>query len=183
MTILLSPHDDDNALFASFTCMREKPLVVIVFGSYIQPNRGEIGCSFEERWKETKEACALLDVPCLHLNLRDDTATENDMKEALKKLSGFDKVYAPAIQGGNIHHDMVGRYAKELFDNVVFYPTYTKTELWTKGDKEIIPTREEAELKNKVLECYQSQLRINWVHFEAVLNKSEYTGGGQWQKI
>jgi hypothetical protein len=46
--------------------------------------------------------------------------------------------------------------------------------LWTKGSKEIIPTEYERKTKNQALECYQSQLKMNWPHFQAVINHSEF---------
>lgn len=178
MNILLSPHDDDNALFASFTCMRERPLVVICLDSWIQPNRGERGCSAEERAAETAAACNLLGCPVVRLGLRDDAATEADIKQALTvcfKEQPPDVVYAPAEQGGNRHHDMVARAAHELFgDRVIEYTTYTPTELWTRGVVEVHPTAAEAALKRRALECYPSQIRINAPHFAAVWGKTEW---------
>ena len=47
--LFLAPHDDDQILFGAFTCIRLKPDILVVTDSYIQPNRGETGCSAEER--------------------------------------------------------------------------------------------------------------------------------------
>ena len=175
MNLAIIPHNDDEGLFLAYTCMREKPLVLVITDSHIQPNRGEVVCSAEERWQESVEACKILGCPVIRIGLRDDTLTEDDVRTALKRFSGFDKVYAPAIQGGNPQHDMIGKVAKELF-NVIEYTTYTKTELWTKGNIEIIPTQEEMDLKNKALLCYISQVNLPSTrpHFEAVKNKSEF---------
>ena len=62
-SIFLAPHNDDEALFGSFTIIREKPLVVIITDSWIQPNRGEKGCDAETRWNETKKAMEILGAP------------------------------------------------------------------------------------------------------------------------
>jgi SAM-dependent methyltransferase len=177
--ILLSPHDDDNVLFAAFICMREKPLVVICFDSYVQPARGEVGCSIEARAAETAAACNILGCEVVRLGLRDNDispAGQTLLEQALQKLSGNPEwVYAPALQHGNANHDMVNIAAHRVFSGrVVEYTTYTKTELYTTGNSEIKPTTEELRLKKAAMDCHESQLRINLAHFKAVLGKSEW---------
>ena len=177
MNILLSPHDDDSILFASFICIREKPLVIIVTDSYIQPNRGEVGCSAWERAEESRKAHQILDVPVVRLGFRDDTVKEFEIADALRDFKNVNKVYAPALQGGNIHHDMVSIVAQSLFKNTLRqYTTYTKTELYTTGGMAIEPTEEELQLKEEALNCYQSQLSLNatWPHFKAIGGKPEW---------
>jgi hypothetical protein len=172
---LLSPHDDDSCLFMSFVCQREHPLIVVALDSWIQPNRGEVGCSAEDRARESLAAHSYFRVETMRLGLRDDTATEQQIIESLKTLGDYETVYAPAIQGGNRHHDWVGRAAIEVFgDKVRQYTTYTRTELYTKGNIEIVPTERELEIKRRALQCFESQLRINRPHFEAVYNRSEW---------
>ena len=178
MNLFLSSHNDDEALFGSYTLIREKPLVVIITDSYIQPNRGEIGCSAEERRQESIEACKILECPVAFLGIKDTELTEDILKERLKSFVqlGFEKVYAPAFQEGNIQHDMVHNVARHVFPSIIQYTTYTKTELWTKGDIEVVPTEEEKMLKTKALNCYKSQLLLGATrpHFMAVMNKSEF---------
>lgn len=177
MNLLLSPHDDDQHLFASFTCIRERPLVVVVTDSYIQPNRGEKGCSAKERHEESRRAGEIFGCPLFTLGLRDDDLTEGDLQRALSRFSGFDTIYAPAIQGGNWQHDLVGTVAGRLFESRVrYYTTYNKEALYTMGTQEIKPTQEEIDLKNKALDCYQSQINLGATapHFWAVRNKSEW---------
>lgn len=175
-SILLSPHDDDSVLFASFTCLRQKPLVVICTDSWVQPNRGEIGCDVVTRAEETKKAHMILGCPVIRLGFRDDTVTQEDIAKALSGFSGFGVVYAPAHQGGNHHHDMVSLAAKEIFENVRYYTTYTKTELWTTGHQELVPTEEELNIKYKAMTCYESQINLpaTLPHFQAVVGKSEW---------
>lgn len=177
MYLLLSPHDDDAALFASFICLREKPVVVVCLDSYIQPLRGEVGCDHITRAHETLKAHEILGVPTIRLGIHDNLATEDGIKTCLSRFAGFDTVYAPALQGGNPHHDMVSRAALEVFAGKVrFYTTYTKNELWTKGDTEVVPTDEELNLKYKAMSCYQSQVNLpaTQPHFLAVVGKSEW---------
>lgn len=177
-SILFAPHNDDEALFCAYTIMREKPLVVIVTDSHIQPNRGEAGCDAETRWQETVKAMEILGAPVIRLGMPDVDLDYHAFGAFLmKSLSGFDKVYIPALQEGNLHHDIVHRACRAVFgDKCVDYTTYTKTELYTTGDIEIVPTEEEIALKNKALDCYVSQLNLKSTrpHFEAVRGKSEW---------
>jgi len=175
--ILLSPHDDDSHLFAAFTCMRLKPLVIVCTDSFIQPNRGEVGCSAEERAEETRKACRITGNEVIRLGIKDTELTEENLHVALLPYMGATRVvYAPAVQGGNAQHDMVGKVAKQFFPLVMQYTTYTKTELWTKGETEIIPTEHELAVKKQALEQYQSQIRLGATrpHFDAVEGKSEF---------
>lgn len=182
MKLLLAPHDDDHALFTAVTCQREKPLIIVITDSWVQPNRGEFGCSAIERANETAAACKILGCDVVRLGLRDDDVTEESIVDALlpfRRHAILDDspsvIYAPAIQGGNVHHDMVARAAGVVFaGNVRRYTTYTKTELHTTGDIEVVPTPEEFDLKAAALACYISQLRINRPHFDAVMGKSEW---------
>lgn len=175
-SILFSPHNDDESLFAAYTLMREKPLVVICTDGYLQGLRGDPITAIQRR-KETAEAMKILGCPFNFLGIRDDTLRPQDLENFMLNFHGFDKVYVPAIQGGNWQHDLVGETASRVFgDKAIHYTTYTKTELWTPGRTEIKPTQEEMDLKNKALDCYQSQINLGATapHFKAVRNKSEW---------
>ena len=157
--------------------MREHPLVVICTESHIQPNRGDVGCTEEIRKQETINAMAILGCPVVFLGIKDTELTREILIDRLKPFVGnWEKVYAPYIQGGNSQHDLIGEVARHLFPSIERYTTYTKTELWTKGDREIIPTEEEKILKIKALDCYKSQILLPSTrpHFLAVINKSEF---------
>lgn len=174
--IFLSPHNDDEALFGAYTLMRLKPLVIIVTDSYIQPLRGDSSCAADVRRQETIEAMKLAGCPVLFLGIKDTELNETTLRE---RLQGFnpETIYAPAIQGGNPQHDIVGKVAMELFGTrCERYTTYTKTDLYTTSNFEIVPSHPEVLLKNKMLDCYKSQLTLlsTAPHFEAVRNKSEW---------
>lgn len=178
-SIAFIPHNDDEALFLAYTLMREKPLVVMITDSHIQPNRGEVGCDAETRWSETKEAMKLLNLPVIRLGIVDFELNYHHLGNFLQhSLDGFETIYAPAIQEGNPHHDIIGRACKAVFgDKVKQYSTYARGEFFTKGNIEIIPTEEEFELKKKMLECYRSQLKLPSTkpHFDAAIEaKSEW---------
>lgn len=175
MNLFFSPHNDDETLFGAFTLIRERPLVVIVTDSWIQYNRGD-GITAEQRWQETLAAVELFACPVYRAGLHDTLLSMELVVQLMKKFKGFEKVYAPAIQGGNIHHDMVGEAARLVFKNLYQYTTYTKHELHTVGDIEVKPTPNEQKLKNEALGKYKSQLNLPSTrpHFAAVLDKSEW---------
>lgn len=174
--ILLSPHNDDESLFAAYTLIRLKPLVIICTTSHIQPNRGDKGCDAYTRNQETVNAMKLAGCPVLFLGIPDDKLTVGILRERLQNLNP-ETIYIPAMQGGNLHHDIVNKVGMDLFGRKCErYTTYTRTELWTIGGWEIIPTQQEIELKNRMLDCYVSQLNLPSTapHFEAVRNRSEW---------
>jgi glycosyltransferase involved in cell wall biosynthesis/LmbE family N-acetylglucosaminyl deacetylase len=176
-TIFLAPHNDDESLFGAYTLMRHKPLVVVVTDSYIQSQRGDKGCSAEERRQETIEAMKVVGCPVVFLGIKDTELTEEILRERLK---GFNPgtIYIPALQGGNRHHDLINKVALDMFgkNRCEQYCTYTKREFWTTGSWELTPTEQERELKNEMLDCYKSQLKLKTTipHFAAVRNKSEW---------
>lgn len=181
--IFISPHDDDHALFGAFTCIREKPLVFVVFDSYKQPLRGEKGCSKEERREETEKSCEILGISMVARgNLPDSLNPDLKRSYVLDTFKELEKmkpevIYAPADQGGNEDHDIISLLAGEIFgDRVKYYTTYSRNELWTKGNEEIVPTEEELLTKKKSLDCYVSQINLPATrpHFEAVYEKSEW---------
>lgn len=175
MNLAIVPHQDDEHLFLSYTIQREKPLVIVITDSHIQFERGD-GITAWQRRKESQAAAKLVGYPLLFAGLSDARMTEMQLSHFLRGLTGFDTVYTPAVQGGNAQHDLIGQVAKEIFPDCVQYTTYTKRELWTKGKTEIAPTQEEIDLKNKALDCYESQIQLPSTapHFEAVRGKSEW---------
>jgi len=175
MKILLSPHNDDETLFAAFTLIRHKPRVIVVTDSYIQGNRGE-NITAEQRREETRQAMAILGCEVEFWGLRDDRLSATEIVHKCKALGTGHEVFAPAVQGGNRQHDLVGRLAQQIFPRLIQYTTYTLSEAWTRGSREIVPTEEERALKEKALACYQSQINLPATrhHFEAVMGKSEW---------
>jgi LmbE family N-acetylglucosaminyl deacetylase len=174
--IFLSPHNDDETLYCSYTLMRYHPLVIVITDSHIQPERGDLGCTAEIRRNETIKAMNLLGCPVLFIGIKDTELTEENLRERLKLLNP-EIIYVPAIQGGNAQHDLVGKVGLELFGKKCErYTTYTKTDLYTTSNWEVKPTQTEMELKNKALDCYESQLNLRSTapHFQAVRNRSEW---------
>ena len=167
--ILLSPHADDEALFASYTILRLKPIVIIV----TDYDGGKLGITAEQRRQESISAMEILGTRVTFLGIPESKLTEKTLHEEL----GFcddSIIFCPAIQGGHKHHDLVARYCLTNMKNVICYATYTKDRLSPDGNVEIIPTREEMSLKNSALDCYKSQFPWNQAHFDAVRDRSEF---------
>ena len=162
MNLFLSPHNDDETLFGAYIIQTWKPLVLIVTDSYIQPERGEIGCDKEIRIAETTAAMQILGAQVEFLHVPDKSFTEDAFTDALQNhRRGFDLVFAPAVEGGNPIHDAVGRVASRLYPNVRYYSTYTKTRLYPEGVERVEATEAMKALKLRALECYRSQITLN----------------------
>lgn len=174
-SLFISPHSDDSVLFGAFTLMREKPLVLTVTSSFIQSNRGE-NITAEQRELEDIEAMKILGCSIIFGQIRDDIISDDAIKNLLARFANFDMIYAPAVQGGNPQHDLIGKVAQEVFPNLTQYSTYAQGEWFTKGNKEIIPTPEEERLKAQALASYKSQIALPATapHFKAVEGRSEW---------
>jgi LmbE family N-acetylglucosaminyl deacetylase len=175
MKLLLSPHNDDECLFAAYTLIREKPLVIVVTDSDLAES-----VTAHQRREESRRACELLNVPVVFLGLKDGTLDQqkDDLKRRLEPFASlpWSHVYAPAIQGGHKDHDALGDVVSTMFSKVSYYATYAAGEVFTPAGREIEPTPEEIELKNRALDCYPSQIRLARTEsrFDAVRGRSEY---------
>ena len=56
MKLFVSPHNDDAVLFGAFTLLRERPVVLTVFDSYVQVARGFKLADFSARRNEDVRA-------------------------------------------------------------------------------------------------------------------------------
>ncbi|HKU77948.1 MAG TPA: PIG-L family deacetylase [Pyrinomonadaceae bacterium] len=180
MKLLLSPHNDDECLFAAYTIMRDKPLVIIVTDSNAQLAES---ITADQRREESRRACELLGVPVAFLGLKDGTLKQQkaDLERRLEPFASqpWTHVYAPAVQGGHNDHDALGDVVSSMFSEVSYYATYAEGEFFTPAGREIEPTQEQVERKNRALECYRSQIGLpqNKCHFDAVRGRAEYLGG------
>ncbi len=166
MKILLTPHADDETLFACYTLLREKPLVVLCL-----PGAERHG-AFDVRLGEFVAAMKILDCPWV--NLADD-----DDPDRLERALGqheAEHVYAPLPEpDGNTDHNLVGNLAAILWPDVVtFYTTYTSDSRSTLGRK-VSYEPDWPGLKRKALACYHSQQtnRSTRAHFERPLDEYE----------
>ncbi len=179
MRLLLAPHSDDECLFAAYTIMRHKP-VVVVCTSY----DGGRGPSANDRYAESFHAMSELGATVRFMGMKESLINELDLFNLIKyncndDMRLIDCIYAPDIRGGHAHHDIVSSVAKRLGEAwdipIIYYATYTKDSLKPFGDIEIVPTEAEFQLKKRALACYKSQWKLNPQHFEAVLEaRSEF---------
>lgn len=167
MFALIAPHSDDECLFAAYTIMRYKPLVIIA-----TDYDGKRGPTALERRNESIEGCAVLGAKVDFLGIPESEFTLERLMIELgsPRFLGVMLEWTCAKQGGHPHHDICSQirsYRK--------YATYTKDELEPFGNIKIEPTDAEFELKKRALACYKSQWKLNPQHFEAVLEaRSEF---------
>ena len=158
MNLLLSPHNDDETLFAAYTCLRYKPLVFTCLRSFIEADWSN-GPTWEVREKETAAACAILGCSYVQSTMPDKTPDWEALKRELENLEEKPEyVFAPLSEpGGHPHHNAIGEVAREVFPTVYYYSTYTHA-----GGKTTTGTLVEPEpgweaLKRQAMVCYASQ--------------------------
>lgn len=174
MKLFLAPHNDDETLFGAYTIMIEKPLVIIVTDSMFQAERG-LRITWKQRREETLNAMKILGAKVEFLGINDTNFSKEKLEKALRKYNP-DLVFAPSIEGGDRWHDLVGIIAVRLFENVIFYSTYSKNRWFPKGSRKIEFNQEMKRLKLKALECYpsQSNLASTRQFFKNMKTKDEY---------
>lgn len=141
MNLLLDPHGDDAVLFAAYTCLRERPLVLVThmtvpFGEVME-GCYQIGC--EARQIMSEDAAT-------HLRSFYSTA---------------EKVYAPMIRpDGHEEHNEVGRLALDVYgpERVVHYLTYAPRGQRDRDGVEVVPTAIEIACKLIALAEFLSQI-------------------------
>jgi len=167
MNLLLSPHNDDEVLFAAFTIMRVKPLVVIAYDSVLQVQRGNDFAGVQERRQESLDGMTALGVEAPYfLGLSDENVDRDEMCAALLAMSArfgpFEQVFAPIVypSSGNRHHDLVGEVARDMWsDKVVGYHTYCSLGKMSSD----FPVSHEwwmVRKKLRAMSLYESQIRL-----------------------
>jgi LmbE family N-acetylglucosaminyl deacetylase len=164
----IAPHPDDEGLFGSYIIQRTNPIVYVVTDGN---SHERFGVSVEDRRKESIRACKVLGVEIIFLGILETELNEQNLREALLFLIDPDiapgKIFIPALEGGNPHHDLISRVAGDMAgDRAMYYGTYKKDRLYPAGEMEIIPTHKEEVGKELALSCYTSQIRINVPHFD-----------------
>jgi hypothetical protein len=91
----------------------------------------------------------------------------------------IDGIYAPAIQHGHPHHDIIGEAALQVFRGRVpmwLYSTYSSTSPFyaNHGEIEVKSKPRERELKAQAMDVYRSQYPRSWRHFREADGKSEW---------
>ncbi len=146
MNLLLSPHPDDETLFAAYTLLEHHPLVVFCYAG--APRHG----AREQRLAEATAAMNILGCDFL-------PPPEGDIEQHLRALAEPSRVWAPYPEsGGHSAHNLVGNLAAKLWPGkVTWFTTYTADGRSRVGEP--VEVREGWEtLKLRALSCYQSQL-------------------------
>jgi LmbE family N-acetylglucosaminyl deacetylase len=165
MKLFIAPHCDDEVLFGSFTLLRERPFVFVVYDSVIQGARGA-PITAEQRRAETILGVNTLLAGEAHFlqfgGVPDDgdhwAKVHHVLAELAQKLAPIEEVFAPAIEsGGHAQHNLVGQIAAEVWPGKVrHYLTYT-TAGKSKGPVSVACDLPWIALKHKALACYESQ--------------------------
>lgn len=116
MNLLLSPHSDDESLFASFSIIRHMPVVVICFGS-----SGDYGDT-ETRLQESRAAVQILGG--IRVEQWDGQDLQSKMHDIDDRLSPT-RVFAPSAVTSHRDHVAVAVAAAAVFgDRLTRYHTY-----------------------------------------------------------
>ena len=162
--ILFEPHLDDAALFAAYTVLLHRPLVVTVLGD----SRTQLiyGVKSEQRIEEQKEAMGVLGADHVVWPFRDDTPDWDGVQSAMEHLRDslvIDRVFVPAWEpGGHIHHNLVNEVARDVFMNIPMnmYMTYERGGRRSRG-REVAPADPSwPARKFRAMACYSSQINL-----------------------
>ena len=175
-TLLLSPHNDDEALFASYICLREKPRVVVALDGSLKRH----GPTPQQRAEESAAAMEVLGCEFEHLGFPVDLRDWEPIRERLAQEEPS-RVWAPFPEpDGHRHHNALARTALSLWGaaRVSFYTTYRLVDGWpvrTTTPEPIQPKPGWEELKRQALACYPSQAEQpgTAMHFERPLDEYE----------
>jgi LmbE family N-acetylglucosaminyl deacetylase len=172
MKLFLSPHNDDECLFGALTIQREKPLVVVVFDSHLQAERGN-PVTLEQRRAETISAlrelghsgCEFIGIPDNHNLASNSDWIAGHLRCLLRERwdeREVEHAFAPAIENGHEQHTAVGRAADTLWPGrVTHYLTYTRDKgKSTSANRVPVKSGEWIRRKLRALACYESQIDI-----------------------
>lgn len=182
MQLIVSPHNDDAALFTAFAAQQYRPLILTVFDSFVQSNRLADGPTRDMRRAEDANAAKELGCEIEFGGVRDD-AKDADLRSliypVLLNYANAEEVWLPAVepQGGHAQHDAIGQVGTDIFGRKVhFYLTYSRTfgkSTW--GRQVAIENGDWIAGKLRAMACYQSQLRDKRLgcqpHFTRDLNE------------
>lgn len=159
--LLLSPHNDDETLFAAYSCLARRPHVIVCLYSVLQERRG--GPDASVRMSETEAAMKILGCSWEQWQFSDaERVPRNTVEIWLRNLlEKYETVIAPAVhEGGHEHHNLIGELALEVWgpENVLPYTTYIRGRGRISGSRPIDPDPEWIAKKHLALACYPSQI-------------------------
>lgn len=139
--LLLDPHGDDAVLFAAYTCLRFRPLIIVTHRTV----------PFEEVHEGAyRLGCQVISI-----------AETSDRAEHLRSLYGeADKVYAPAYatNGHEEHNEVAGLAATVYGPGTSSYLTYAPRGERQRDGFEVKPTPDEIRHKLFALAAFPSQI-------------------------
>jgi LmbE family N-acetylglucosaminyl deacetylase len=155
MKILLAPHNDDESLWTSFTCLRERPHVIVCLRSFVQ---ARYGITYQQREAETAMAMDILGCTWEQWDISDEAPRWAEIEQRFRALSP-EHAWAPLPeQGGHNHHNKIGKIAVRVWPGkVTQYLTYTNAGKSVNGTLvPYVPSMINAKLR--ALQCYRSQI-------------------------
>lgn len=169
MDVLLSPHNDDETLFACYTLIVEQPLVLVCLRAPVAYGPAEM------REAETDAAMSVVGCDWRQLEFSADDPDWDGMRDLLAPiLAVAGKVFAPWPEPlGHGQHNAVGELALELRPDAVLYTTYTHREGRSVGPEIVDPPAGGEDVKHEALRCYRSQAQDprTAVHFRRPLTE------------
>ncbi len=165
--VLFAPHNDDETLFAAFTVLKHRPMVVVCFQS-----SGDYGDA-ATREAETRDAMNVLGAEGVEQWRGGDI--ESQMRE-FDALARPTHVWAPDVDASHPDHRTVASAAARVFgDRVVTYHTYRDGEKVRRGQPvEFEPVWVQQKLR--ALARYTSQITHPRAHQFFVDDLREYYG-------
>lgn len=172
--LLLSPHNDDETLFAAYTCLLYRPRVLVALDGGLKKHYARPS----ERAAESAAAMDVLGCEFEHLGFPCDISEWEPVVERLASEQP-DWVWAPLPEPhGHRHHNRLAECAIQVWPgHVSFYTTYSCDEKgWPHRTVVGEPVGVEdgwEDLKRLALSCYpsQSQKPGTAMHFERPLDE------------
>jgi LmbE family N-acetylglucosaminyl deacetylase len=167
---MLSPHADDETLFAAFTIVRHRPYVAICF-----PSQRDYGSTLS-RYFESRQAVEILGGEGVEQWEMGLVTLEQQMR-ILDHAKCPEVVWAPHLQSSHREHQAVAAAAAEVFGaRVRTYHTYDVDGKVRAG----VPVPFEPawiEKKLKALACYKTQIAHPRASMFFTWDLLEYCGG------
>lgn len=155
MELLLSPHADDETLFAAYVQLRARPLVLVCFNG----RRARHLAGSAAREQESAAATEILGCKAEFLRAVCDPA---DWAAVEQGLAGYepDRVWAPLPEpDGHSGHNGLARLAARLWPGrVSYYATYTLGGGKSRTGRPVEGSEAEQTLKRQALVCYRTQI-------------------------
>lgn len=174
MNLLLSPHNDDEALFASYTLLRARPRVLVA----LDGGRKKHYPLPAARAAESAAAMAVLGCDFEHLGFACEDADWDAVEARLRLEDEPEHVWAPLPEvNGHRHHNRLAGLAVRLWPGrVSFYSTYTMVDDWPVRSRvgELVDAELGwDELKRRALGCYATQIASpgTSMHFDQPLDE------------